>query len=257
MHRSDAGTWLDGAAEVALLQATIQSSRQISCGLTHDLNAALDALSDALFAIRDDAERGVAARERSEPHEAAPEESSDLATSLRLADEAYERLAHVARVLPGLVLPTSDQVGPVNLTAELLDLVGLTWHYWHDHVDVVVEIDPAVEPFWCAWWIVRHVALRLLVSAIATQRARAEDTRCAVASRVRLVGTQQDAEIVLRVVCEPPAMEELVVSRLTVEPELDPLLVACATRLGGTLTAESTPGGRSQSTLRFPVQLQR
>jgi hypothetical protein len=251
MHRSDAGTSLDAAAEVALLQATIQSSRQIGRGLTHDLTAALQTLSEALFDIRDDAERLTEAHGL---RDGGSDPTGDLATSLRRADEAYDRLAHVARVLPGLVLQPIDRANPIDLTAELLDLVGLTWHYWHDQVDVLVEVDPKVELFWCPWWIVRHVVLRLLVSAIAAQRARAGDAKRATTSRVRLVGARRGGEIVLRVVSEATPFDGAA-SHLAIEPAPDPMLVSCAERLDGTLAVESIAGGGSQTTLCFPVHV--
>ena len=227
--------------DLALLQAAMGSGRQIAGGITHDLNSALQCLGDALFAIREDIQTAM-----DRGAESGDLSMATLGPSLRVADDAFHRLANTALTIPTLIPRLVEETGPISLGAELVGLVALTSHRWRNRVQVLVEVDPTVSPFWCTWWVARLAALRLLLNGIEALRGRTvpsgQETPC-----LRLVGSQQAEIVELRLCVE---RNGAVVSDLE---DLDPTLVVCAKRLGGDVGTIANAAGGIETVFRFPV----
>src|SRR3954469_18032947 len=91
------------AEHAALLRAAMQTGRTLAGGVTHDLNSALQILGDSLYAIRDDTQTLIGGAPL-----ASGEAQASLTASLKLADDAFDRLSAITRVVPDLVTPPDD-----------------------------------------------------------------------------------------------------------------------------------------------------
>jgi hypothetical protein len=237
---------LETTDDIALLEAAMGSGRGIAGGITHDLNSALQCLGDALFAIRDDAQ--IALENGTTGADVA---MASLAPSLSLADEAFSRISSLALVIPNLVPRVGEETGPIKLEAELQGLVALTRHHWRNRIHILIEIEPEIRPFWCAWWIVRLATVRLLLAAIESQRAAAGHVGREDLPRVRIVATQHENMVSLRVFGDGRPIDP---SRpATTGDELDAILLLCARRLGGDVRTITNDAGAVETVFRFPV----
>jgi hypothetical protein len=247
--RSELGTSVPESVEdLALLEAAMHSGRDIAGGITHDLNAALQGLGDALFAIREDLQ--CAADNR--PNGTGMPIGA-LASSLRLADDSLQRLTEITRTIPNLVPQLADESGPISLGTELLSLVALTWHHWRNRVHVLVEVEPSVGAFWCTWWIARLAALRMLLDVIDAHRPTEAAYSRRELSRIRFIAAMRGDEIELRVSSEPSNENAADGRSIGKRDEPDPIVMLCARRLGGTVRV-TNDSGCAETAIRFPVR---
>ncbi len=232
----------DANIDLALLQAVVWMERRLVGGVTHDLNSALQCLGDALSSIRQDVMQVM-----NDAGSARRIGSGELATSLRLANEAYERLSSVSVAVPNLAARVADETGPINLSLELLNIVALTSHEWRGRVQVVVDAEPNTAPFWCRWWVARLAILRLFIATIDAHR----DARGDELARLHLAGTRREDVVEIRIWIEGgKGAREL---RERAGQAEDAVLSLCVQRLEGTLvTAAGADGGR-ETIIRFPI----
>ena len=143
--------------------------------------------------------------------------------------------------------PEVDAEDPVHLEAELRAVVALTRHYWKNRLDVSVDVEASVAPFWCRWRITRLAAMRLVMLAAESQR---EPTNLATdrLPSLSLGGVLEGTAFELRVRLTTPAPEALV------SPP-DSILTLCARCLGGRVATSITPSGESLVAFRYPVRL--
>jgi len=231
------------AEHAALLRAALQTGRTVAGGVTHDLNSALQILGDSLYAIRDDTQT-LTQGARTVQSDA----QASLAASLKLADDAFDRISAITRIVPDLAVPAPDDSGPILVEAELRAIVALTRHHWKNRLNVIVDVPLAVPQFWCRWWMVRFAAVRMVMLAAETrQRAPSNlsaDRLPALRISTRLDDDRFDLQMVLDVAESGPSM-----------PPADSVLALCARCLGGEITSASTPAGGSRISLQFPVRL--
>lgn len=236
---------LDSVDDSALLRDAMGSSRSLAGGITHDLNSALQALGDALFAVRDDTQNAL-------DNDAGSELSmAMLAPSLGLADDAFHRLCSLALAVPHLVPSVAEESGPIKLGTEMPMLVSLIRHHWRNRVQVFVEIDSNVGPFWCTWWVARLAILRLLMTSIEAARAFGGNAEREELPRLRIIATRQEQTLEVRAIGNAKAGDE---NRTTVRhDDLDPTLVLCAERLAGSVRTITNDAGIVETVLRFPI----
>jgi hypothetical protein len=233
---------VDADVDLALLQAVAWMERRIVGGVTHDLNSALQCLGDALSAIREDVRQVV-----TDPTAIRRVATGDLATSMRLASEAYDRLSSVAVAVPNLAARVADETGPISLGIELLNLVALTSHEWRGRVQVVVDAEPNTPPFWSRWWVARLAILRAMISTIDAHR----DARGDELAHLHLAGARREDFIEIRLwIDSVKGSREL---RERAAPGEDAVLSLCMQRLRGTLAAGVGPNGVRETIIRFPV----
>jgi hypothetical protein len=240
--RSQASNSVDDSA---LLRDAMGSSRSLAGGITHDLNSALQALGDALFAVRDDAQialDGDAASELS---------MATFAPSLGLADDAFHRLCSLALAVPHLVPSVAEENGPIKLGMKIPMLVSLIRHHWRNRVQIHVEIDPGVGTFWCTWWVARLAILRLLMTSIEASRTSREGAEQEELPRLRITAMRTEQTLEVRAIggVSPPDDSPIVARR----DHLDPTLLLCAERLGGEVRMETNASGIMETVLRFPI----
>jgi hypothetical protein len=228
----------------ALLRDAMGSSRSLAGGITHDLNSALQALGDALFAVRDDAQTALddtAAGERS---------MATFAPSLGLADDAFHRLCSLALAVPHLVPSVAEENGPIKLDMKIPMLVSLIRHQWRNRVQILVEIDSSVGSFWCTWWVARLAILRLLMTSIEAARTGRDGADLAELPRLRITATQTEQTLEIRAIGGAGAAHN---DRVAEPNDLDATLVLCVKRLKGDVRTETNAAGIMETVLRFPV----
>ena len=226
------------AEHAALLRAAMQTGQTLAGGVTHDLNSALQILGDSLFAIKDDTKTLIRSKRVS------GEAQKSLASSLELADEAFDRIKAITRVVPNLVVGSGDETGPIHVEAELKAIVALTRHHWNNRLDVVVDVAPSIPQFWCKWWIARLAAMRMVMLAA---DSKAYAPRNAVPPTLTVGGLMDGEHFELSVTVEPSAVESIVSSA-------DSVMTLCAKNLGGEITSGVAPSGASFVSLRFGVR---
>jgi hypothetical protein len=230
------------AEHAALLRAAMQAGKTVAGGVTHDLNSALQILGDSLYAIRDDTQTLIGAAPR-----VSGEARTSLIASLRLADDAFERLSAITEVVPNLAMVPPDDAGPIFVEAELLAIVALTRHHWKNRLNVVVDIPTPVPQFWCRWWIVRLAAMRMVMLAADTKQRAPSNFNAERLPMLRITGLLNDGRFELQMVVDHAAGEAGITSS-------DSVLTLCAKCLSGSITATPTPGG-SRTSLQYPVRL--
>ena len=242
----------DSATTAELLLAAVRIGRQLAGAVTHDLNSALQCVGDAVFAIREDT-RGVA-DPQSEGAGVSPE---SVDASLALADDAFERLIAIARMVPELVplVPhASDEPTTVDVSRELRDIAALTRSVWKNRIELSVDFSSDDEPFACIWWVARVAATRMVMLA-----AESEPKVGSGAPRptVVLSSSQQAANVELRVRVSRPS-SDAALSMAANEPITftisDATLTLCAERLGGELERSQVQPGVMETVFRFPIQ---
>jgi hypothetical protein len=228
-------------ADSGLLAAVVRRARYASAGITHDLNSALQCLGDALFAIRQDAFQLV------DEHSAgAPAVAAELASSLRLAEDAYDRINSAARAVPHL-LPRLERLRNVSVGAELLDLVSLVQHDWRHRFNVRVLIDPPVGAITCDWWIARHVVLGLLAHLI--ERNTPSATR--VPRGLAIIVSAADGILEIRMTIDTPEGVSSVTAFGEITDSAD--LASCARQLDAEIGEAIDAQGNQFLFLRLPA----
>jgi len=227
----------------ALLRDAMGSSRSLAGGITHDLNSALQALGDALFAVRDDTQNAVDGNAASELSMAT------FAPSLGLADDAFHRLCSLALAVPHVVPSVAEENGPIKLGMKIPMLVSLIRHQWRNRVQILVEIDSSVGSFWCTWWVARLAILRLLMTSIEAARTFREGADADELPRLRITATQMEQTLEIRAIGGSAAGTNGVAEH----GDRDATLVLCAKRLEGNVRTETNAAGVTETVLRFPV----
>ncbi|MEP6491257.1 MAG: hypothetical protein ABJF01_01175 [bacterium] len=247
LERRDAALTI-AADDAELIRTAMRFSRQLAGGVTHDLNSTLQCVGDALFAIREDTRALVDA------------ESADVAglsaaleASLALADEAFDRLGVIARVVPELIPQVTEGARPVNLMRELQDIAALTRPLWKNRIDLSVEIASSSEPFACVWWVVGVAATRMVMAA-AELSPRVPTG--APMPRTVLSGLQRgtNAEICVRVSRLSSGSMRTIDAMQSDAPDADATLTLCAKRLGAEFERSDIEPGVSETVFRFPIQ---
>jgi hypothetical protein len=229
----------------ALLVESARATRTLVASLTHSLNSSLQVLGDALFAVREDTQAILDASDRS-----ARPSGTLVHESLRLANDAADRLAAIGFTLPSLVVDPAVNCGPISLHAELTGLVALTWHHWHRRAAVLVEVDSAATPFHCEWWIVRLAMQHLLLWATAPN-ARQENSARPVSRTVRIHAAMRgdSVEIYVRLAAEPD--DAFVAPKFA--PTIRSVVDGCAAALSGSFSATERDDGVAETLLCFPT----
>src|SRR5215217_3031993 len=92
---------------------------------------------------------------------------AELRMGRMLAGGASNDLKAALQILvPALV----DEVGPINVEAELRAIVALTHQHWKHRLSIRVDIPEQTPAFWSRWWIARLAAMRMLMLAAETHR---------------------------------------------------------------------------------------
>ncbi|HEY4129277.1 MAG TPA: hypothetical protein VGM50_01570 [Gemmatimonadaceae bacterium] len=232
----------DFDVDFALLQAVAWMERRIVGGVAHDLNSALQCLGDSLSSIRQDVMQVM-----NDPAAVRRVASGELATSMRLANEAFDRLNAVAVAVPNLAARVADETGPINLGLELLNIVALTAHEWRGRAQVVVDAEPNTAPFWCRWWVARLAILRLLLATIDAHG----DARGDESAPLHLAGTRRDDIVEIRVWVDGTSGAREFRERAGHSD--DAVLGLCIQRLEGSLVTGIGANGARETIVRFPV----
>ena len=231
------------AEHAALLRAAMQTGRTLAGGVTHDLNSALQILGDSLYAIKDDTKTLIRSARPS------GESQKNLASSLELADEAFDRIKEITRVVPNLIVGSGDEIGPILVEAELRAIAALTRHHWKNRLNVVVDVQDEIPRFWCKWWVARLAAMRLVMLAGELRAQESHDTSPDDLPTFTISGHVDGDRFALSVSLESSDGES------TLSPN-DSVLTLCAKSLGGEIHSASTAAAGSIS-LRYPVRLER
>jgi hypothetical protein len=226
----------------ALLRAAMQTGRTLAGGVTHDLNSALQILGDSLYSIKDDTRTLIRAAQ------ATGEAQKNLASSLELADEAFDRIRTITRVVPNLVVGSAEDAGPILVEAELRAIVALTRHHWRNRLNVVVDVPPPIPQFWCKWWIARLAAMRMMMLAGESQTCAPSNANRELLPTLMITGAMNADWFELGVSVERSAGEPIV-------SPTDSVMTLCAKSLGGEIDWSVTPSGGSFVSLCYPVRL--
>jgi len=224
----------------ALLNAAMQTGRTLAGGITHDLNSALQILGDSLYSIKDDTKTLIRAAR------ASGETQKNLASSLELADEAFDRIKAITRVVPTLV-GSGEETGPILVEAELRAIVALTRHHWKNRLNVVVDVPSPVPHFWCKWWVARLAAMRMVMLAAESQTPAPRNANPDVLPVLTISGVMDAECFALSVYLETSAGE-------AIASPTDSVMTLCAESLHGEIGMSVTPAGGSSLSLRYPVR---
>jgi hypothetical protein len=227
----------------ALLRAAVQTGRTLAGGVTHDLNSALQILGDSLYAIRDDTQTLM----RESPRTSG-DATASLAASLKLADDAFDRISAITRVVPNLVVASGDDSGPILVEAELRAVVALTRHHWKNRLAVSVEIPTPIPQFRCRWWIARLAAMRMVMLAAESHQRSPNNFNAERLPVLRLSGVVDGDRFALQMILERSGDQ----SEITTT---DSVVELCAKCLSGEVITAATSSGASLTTLQYPVRL--
>jgi len=229
------------AEHAALLRAAMQTGRTLAGGVTHDLNSALQILGDSLYAIKDDTRTLIRSAN------ASGQEQRNISSSLELADEAFDRIKAITRVVPNLVVGSGDETGPIQVEAEFRAIAALTHHHWRNRLNVVVDVSTPMPEFWCKWWIARLAAMRLVMLAAESQSFAPGKSDVKRLPTLTITGAIDGPWFELGVSVELPPNDFVV-------PPADSVMTLCANSLGGEIQSVVTSAG-SFVALRYPVRL--
>jgi hypothetical protein len=220
MGRLDAETSA-AAIDGTLMLETLRLGRDLSLGLAHDVNSALQCLGDSLFAIREDVGPLLddSASARGDARHGVP-------ISLRMAADVSDRLLEVGVALAELLPRISSIPERIDLRRELPSLVALTAPKWRKRVAVELDIPVGNTEVTCVWWVLRLGALRLLLALIDASGELGGDTGIVV--RLAVAIGVADVEIVGSLIASGA-------SAVCAARDPDPVLAACMARLGAVM----------------------
>jgi hypothetical protein len=230
------------AEHATLLRAAMQTGKTLAGGVTHDLNSALQILGDSLYAIKDDTRTLIRSAG------ASGEDQRNIASSLELADEAFDRIKAITRVVPNLIVGSGDEVGPIHVEAELRAIAALTHHHWKNRLSVVVDVSAPIPPFWCRWWIARLAAMRLVMLAGESQPFASAKRNAEPLPTLTITGAMEGPWFALGMCIEPSTGDFIL-------PPTDSVMTLCANSLGGEIQSVGIATGGAFVSLRYPVRL--